>query len=301
MNGGKLLWLVDAVNITVDSLRKTSETLGLISDINIDDQLFKYGVRINPVLLQDIQSAMIPLTVSNGGKPQIVPAPWLYNPLLTPSPSHAISKNLNLVKGEFVSSIDTVNSQLKLNRTVLLSTSRYTKSDQVPVFVSLALVNQKPDPNAFNHSYLPVAVVEEGIFPSVFQNRMVPDEIESNNNKIKTESLPTKMVVVADGDLIKNKVRFKGTNPQALPLGYDELTKENFGNKDFILNAVNYLCDDEGWMNLRSRSYTLRLLDKNKKSNDATKWKIINIFIPLGLILLLALIIHLYRKITYTK
>ncbi len=301
MNGGKVLWLVDAVNITVDSLRKTSETIGLLSDLNINDQLFKYGVRINPVLLQDVQAAMIPISVADGNKPKIVPAPWLYNPLLIPQPQHSISKNLNVVKGEFVSSIDTVNSQLPLKRDILLRTSKFTKSDQVPVFVSLNFVNEKPKQKDFNQSYLPVAVIEEGIFPSVFQNRMVPKEININPKDIKSESTPTKIIVVADGDIIKNKVRFKSTNPQVLPLGYDELTKENFGNKDFILNAVNYLCDDEGWMNLRARSYTLRLLDKNKITNESFKWKLINMLLPLAFIFILALIVFIYRKISYSK
>ncbi len=301
MNGGKVLWLVDAVNVTVDSLRKTSETIGLYSDINLDDQLFKYGIRINPVLLQDVQASMIPVTVSDGGKPKIVPAPWLYNPLLTPLPQHSISKNLNVVKGEFVSSIDTVNSQLPLKRDILLQTSSYTKSDQIPVFVSLNFVNEKPVQKEFNQSHLPVALVEEGVFSSVFQNRMIPEGINTDSKKIKSESIPTKMIFVADGDIIKNKVRFKSTNPQILPLGYDELTKEDFGNKDFILNAVNYLCDDEGWMELRARSYTLRLLDKNKVSNESFKWKIINLLLPLIYILLIAVIVFIYRKIAYTK
>ncbi len=301
MNGGKILWLVDAVNITVDSLRKTSETIGLYSDINLDDQLFKYGIRINPVLLQDVQASMIPVTVSDGNKPKIVPAPWLYNPLLTPLPQHSISKNVNVVKGEFVSSIDTVNSQLPLKRDILLQTSRYTKSDQIPVFVSLNFVNEKPVQKEFNQSHLPVAVIEEGVFPSVFENRMVPKGINIDSKKIKSESIPTKMVFVADGDLIKNKVRFKNTNPQVLPLGYDELTKEDFGNKDFILNAVNYLCDDEGWMELRARSYTLRLLDKNKVSNESFKWKLINLLLPLLYIFLIAILVFIYRKMAYTK
>ena len=227
--------------------------------------------------------------------------PWLYNPLLIPQPQHSISKNLNVVKGEFVSSIDTVNSQLPLKRDILLRTSKFTKSDQVPVFVSLNFVNEKPKQKDFNQSYLPVAVIEEGIFPSVFQNRMVPKEININPKDIKSESTPTKIIVVADGDIIKNKVRFKSTNPQVLPLGYDELTKENFGNKDFILNAVNYLCDDEGWMNLRARSYTLRLLDKNKITNESFKWKLINMLLPLAFIFILALIVFIYRKISYSK
>lgn len=302
MKGGNILWFVDAVNITLDSLRRAGETIGLLSDMNIDDQLFKYGIRINPVLIQDIQSGMIPITIQRStGKNQIVPAPWLFNPLLIPQPEHPISKNMNVIEGEFSSSIDTVNSGLDLKRTVLLRTSRYTKTDQVPVFVSLSFVNEKPNRKVFNQSFLPVAIVQEGIFPSVFENRLIPDGINTNNLKIKYTSNPAKILVVADGDIIKNKVRFKDTNPQVLPLGYDDLTNQTFGNKDFILNAVNYLCDDEGWMNLRARNYQLRILDKSIIANESSKWKMINLLSPIVLLLLFAFTILTYRKIKYTK
>jgi ABC-2 type transport system permease protein len=302
MKGGRIMWLVDAVNITLDSLRKAGETIGLMSDLNIEDQLFKYGIRINPVLLQDIQAAMIPVSMSTKDqKPRIVPAPWLYNPLLIPQPDHPISRNMNVVQGEFVSFIDTVNSQLNLKRSVLLKTSRFTKADQVPIFVSLAFVNEKPDRKAFNQSFLPVSILQEGHFPSVFKNRLVPKNIKLGSNNIRTLSTPTKMIVIADGDIIKNRVRFKDTNPQVLPLGYDELTKQTFGNKDFLINAINYLCDDEGWMNLRARTYTLRLLDKNKITNESTKWKLINLLLPVLLLLLMGIGVMIYRKYTYSK
>ncbi len=301
MNGGRVMWLVDAVNVTLDSLRKSRETIGLMSDLNIEDQLFKYGVRINPVLIQDIQAAMIPITVSTGGQSRIVPAPWLYSPLLIPQPNHAISKNMNVVMGEFVSSIDTVNSQLDIKRTVLLRTSRYSKTEQVPVFVTLGFVNEKPDRRTFNKSFMPVSIIQEGIFNSVFENRLIPQDINPKPAEIKSKSIHTKMIVVADGDLIKNKVRFKTTNPKILPLGYDELTKQSFGNKDFILNAVNYLCDDDGWMDLRARSYTLRLLDKSKIAEDSFYWKIINVLLPVMLILIAGAIFTFYRKHKYTR
>ena len=301
MNGGRVMWLVDAVNVTLDSLRKSRETVGLMADLNIEDQLFKYGVRINPVLIQDIQASMIPMSVSTGGQPRIVPAPWLYSPLLIPQPNHAISRNMNVVQGEFVSSIDTVNSQLDIKRTVLLRTSRYSKTEQVPVFVSLAFVNEKPDRRTFTQSFMPVSIVQEGVFTSVFENRMVPENISPQPIDVKTKSEPTKMIVVADGDLIKNKVRFKNTNPRILPLGYDELTKQNFGNKDFILNAVNYLCDDAGWMNLRGRSYTLRLLDKNKVADESSFWKVVNMVLPLLLVLVLGVVVTFYRRYKFTR
>lgn len=301
MNGGRVLWLIDAVKLTLDSLRKSEETIGLYNDLNIDDQLFKYGIRINPVLIQDIQAGMIPIYLTSGGQQRIVPAPWLYNPLLIPQPNHPVSRNMNVIQGEFASPIDTVNDGLDIKRTVLLRTSRYTKTEQVPVFVSLAFVNEKPEQKAFNQSFLPVSIIQEGVFPSVFQNRMVPNAINLQGKKVKTESIPTKMIVIGDGDIIKNNVRFKETNPQILPLGYDELTKQTFGNKDFILNAVNYLCDDDGWMNLRARTYKLRLLNKNKISNEAFKWKIINLALPLILIILLGIGVSIYRKYKYTS
>ncbi len=302
MNGGKILWLVDAVNITLDSLRKAGETMGLYSDINIDDQLFKYGIRINPVLIRDVQCGMIPITVpGNDQQSQITPAPWLFNPLLIPRQDHPISRNMNVIQGEFTSSIDTVNPGLNLKRTVLLETSKYSRTDQVPLFVSLSFVNNKTRREDFNQSYLPAAVIEEGVFPSVFQNRLIPNQIDKSYTTIKQQSSPTQMIVIADGDLIKNKVHNKATNPQILPLGYDELTNQTFGNKDFIINAVNYLCDDNGWMELRSRSYKLRILDRSKVSDESLKWKLINIITPLVLLILFAISITLIRKFRYTR
>ncbi len=301
MKGGSVLWLVDAVNVTVDSLRKTGESIGLLSDYNIDDQLFKYGVRINPDLIEDIQAGMIPVSVAKPGQQQsIVPAPWLFNPLLQPQSSSEVTRNLNVVASEFVSSIDTVNTSLDIKRQVLLRTSQYSKLNQVPVFIALAMVNLKPDRAEFVHSYLPVAVAQEGKFKSIFENRLVPSNITPKPQVI-TESKNSKMIVVADGDIIKNKVRFKDTNPKILPLGYDEMTNQTFGNKDFIANAVNYLCDDEGWMQLRNRSYSLRLLDKSKIADNSLYWKLLNLLLPLFILLILAVLMFGYRKYRYRR
>lgn len=300
MHGGRILWMVDAVTVTLDSLTHTTSTMGLMSDFNIADQLFKYGVRINPNLIEDIQAAQIPInTASVGSAPKFVPAPWLFSPLLQPNDGHTISRNINLVKGEFVSSIDTVGEDLKLKRKVLLNTSRFTKIDPVPVFVSLALVNEQPKRNEFNNKFVPVAVAEEGIFPSVFQNRPVPASLSNNKNRLY-ESVPTRMVVVADGDLAKNPVRQRHTNPQIIPLGFDELSGQTFGNKDFVVNAVNYLSDDEGWLSLRSRNYALRLLDKEKLGSQATLWKVLNLAVPVSLVVLSGLFFVWTRRRKYS-
>ncbi len=301
MQGGRVMWLVDAINITVDSLRSSQQTIGLVSDFNIEDQLFKYGVRINPVAVQDLQAAMIPVTVTNrvGSQNKIIPAPWLYSPLLLPRQDNAITKNINPVRGEFVSTIDTVNSKLNVKRTVLLTTSKFSKVTQAPLFVTLAFINERPDKRTFNKRFMPVAIMEEGIFNSVFTNRNIPNSINPKPANIIQKSSDTKMIIIADGDIIKNKVRFKNTTPQILPLGYDELGKKIFGNKDFILNSINYLCDDDGWMYLRNRNYKLRLLDKNKITNQAQFYKIINVFVPLLCLAILALIVAIYRKKKY--
>ncbi len=295
MNGGRILYLIDAVNITLDSLRIQPQTIGLYNDVNLDDQLFRYGIRVNPVLVEDIQAGRILMNARPNGKPQLVPVPWLYSPLLAASPSHPISRNINLVRGDFTGTIDTIGSDLALERTVLLQTSQYTKVNSTPVFVSMADVNKQPQKEAFGQSFKPIAIIQEGIFPSVFQNRAVPRELASNV-KIKDSSVPTRMMVVADGDIIRNDVRFKSSNPRITPLGYDEGSQQVYGNKDFIVNAVNYLCDDDGWMQLRGRHLTLRLLDRAKLSQGTGFWKWINVGLPVMLVVFASLVFIWMRR-----
>lgn len=303
MRGGRVLWLVDAVNVTLDSLRRSTQTVGLATDLNISDMLFRYGIRINPVLLQDIQSAMIPINVSARGEtPRLVPVPWLFNPLLNTAMHHPVTRHVNVVKSEFVSSIDTVGAQSGLVKEVLLSTGRYTREMSVPVFITLALVNEKPEREDFRSAYIPVAVSLDGVFQSAFTNRLVPPGINIRPSEIKQYSEPTRMIVVADGDIIRNEVRLKHSgSPQVVPLGFDELSNQTFGNKQFILNAVNYLADDKGWMALRGRNYELRLLDRDKLASEINLWKTLNIVLPVILLLATGLIIPFWRRKRFSK
>lgn len=301
MNGGRLLYLIDAVNITLDSLRVEPETLGLYNDVNLDDQLFKYGIRVNPILVEDVQSGRILMNAKPNGQPQLVPVPWMYSPLLEGEVKHPISHNINLVRGDFTCTIDTVGSSLSLKRDVVLHTSKYTKTNGTPVFVSMADFNKKPVEAEFNQSYLPAAIVEEGVFPSVFQNRQAPKEINVNGNTIKNQSVSTKLMVVADGDIIRNEVRFKESNPRITPLGYDEGSQQVYGNKDFIVNAVNYLCDDDGWMQLRGRHLTLRVLDRAKLSKGTAMWKWLNVGLPVLIVILGSLIFAFIRQKKYGR
>ncbi|MCU4175125.1 gliding motility-associated ABC transporter substrate-binding protein GldG [Carboxylicivirga sp. N1Y90] len=301
MNGGRLLYLIDAVNVTLDSLRKQPQTIGLYNDVNLDDQLFRYGIRVNPVLVEDIQAGRILMNARPQGQAQLVPVPWLYSPLLAASSAHPISRNIQLVRGDFTCTIDTVGSNLALNRQVLLRTSQYTKLNGTPVFVNMSDVNKQPQQAEFNASYQPVAIIQEGVFPSVFQNRPIPKEFDDLTIKVKQSSENTRMMVVADGDIIRNEVRFKDSNPRITPLGYDEGSQQIYGNKDFIVNAVNYLCDDDGWMHLRGRHLTLRLLDKAKLSQGTAFWKWLNVGLPILLVIAGSITFIYIRKRRFGK
>jgi len=302
MKGGRILWMIDAVNVTLDSLTRSDQTIGFYNDLNINDLLFKYGFRVNPVLIEDIQAAMIPINVSPMGKaPKFVPAPWLFNPLLTPNNQSPISRNINVVKGEFVSYIDTVGENTGLKRTTLLSTSQFTKINLTPIPISLSMVNDKPKREEFNKKFLPVAIAAEGEFQSNFTNRMKPMGIIDTRDIPLSKSIKTRQVVIADGDIACNTVRFKQSRPQIIPLGFDEVSNQTYGNKQFIVNTIQYLANDEGWLELRSKSRVLRLLDKEKISSGTTLLKILNLLLPLLLIIIPGILFLIRRKARYGK
>jgi ABC-2 type transport system permease protein len=302
MKGGRILWLVDAVTMTLDSLRQSSNTIGILADFNIDDMLFRYGIRINPAVIEDIQSGVVPVNVSRPGEgSRIVPMPWLFNPLLATNPDHPVSRHVNVVKGDFCSYLDTVGDNPNISRTVLLRSSRFTKVNSTPVFASLATIHRQPDRAEFKHSFLPVSVLQEGVFESVFVNRSVPQGVKHAGTVVHS-SVPTRMIVVADGDIIKNDVRFRDSaNPKVIPLGFDEVTNQTFGNKQFLVNAVQYLTDDDGWMGLRNRSLALRLLDKEKIGSGTLQYKLIAVLLPLAVLALGGILFLWFRRIRYTR
>jgi ABC-2 type transport system permease protein len=295
MKGGKVMWFIDPVSINIDSFSK-GNTLANVAQLNIDDQLFRYGVRLNPVLVQDVQCALLPVNSSmSNGQPKFIPAPWMYYPLLSGIPVSPVSRNLNMVKTEFCGYIDTLETS-GLTKSVLLQTSKFTKVRSVPTFISLKEIKQTNNRDEFNKSNLPVAVLVEGQFSSVFKNRMRNVLKINGEYSYKESSVPTKMIVVADGDIIKNEVRQTPQGIMISPLGVDKYTSQNYGNKDFILNSVNYLTDDIGLMGLRSRELKLRLLDKAALSNNLLQWQLINVLLPLALLLIFGLGFAFYRK-----
>lgn len=291
MNGGKIIWLLDQMTIDMDSLSVENTNVAIAKELNLDDLLFHYGVRINFNLLMDLQAAPIPIVTGYvGNQPQQNLFPWYFYPLITSSSTHPIVHNLNAVKLEFTSSIDSVESP-GIRKTVLLSTSQYSKKLNAPVRVSLNILQQEPEPKQFNNPGMPVAMLLEGKFTSNFKNR-VPETIASSKEiNFKTTGKETKMIVIADGDAIASHVSKKGS---VYPLGYDRFTGMEYGNKNFLLNCVDYLLDDSGLMSLRSKEFKIRLLDKEKSQKASLKW--INLLTPVITVVLFGIIYYLMRK-----
>jgi ABC-2 type transport system permease protein len=297
MNGGGVLWLIDAIRIDLDSLEQTGETVGLIEQLNLDDQLFKYGVRINPNLIQDIQCAMITIkTALVGQQPQYLPAPWLYFPLLIPSDDNPVSKNINLVRSEFANVLDTVGGGGKLAKTILLQSTKDTRVVNSPILIRLEDIRDPPPEREFNKSFQPVAVLLEGEFESVFKNRIIRQFFKDQEVEFRDYSVPNRMIIISDGDIIRNEVSIRADRIIPLPLGQDRLTQQTFGNKDFILNAIHYLVEETGLVEIRSRELTLRLLDSKKIKNERLKWQLINTVLPVLILVLFGLLNWYLRK-----
>ncbi len=300
MNGGKVLWLIDVVKISLDSLINGS-TIALYDPLNLEDQLFRYGVRLNPNLVKDIQCHVIPVNRGlMGGQTNWQFVPWYYYPVVAPVNEHPITRNLNMIIIEFANVIDTVGENKEVQKSVLLTTSPYSTTVNVPVKVSLSETDQRPDEGKYVKSFQPLGVLMEGKFESVFRNRPLPDVISDRPIQFRPFSDHTKMIVISDGDIIKNDVVVSPNGPIIGQLGYDKYTSQLFGNKEFILNSINYLTDQEGLMELRGREFKLKLLDRKKTHEEALKWKLINLVLPVLVIILFGVLFTIARREIYS-
>ena len=292
MNGGKSLWLIDAVAMEKDSLYNATGTNYAVSrDLNLTDFFFKYGIRINPYMVSTLYSAPITLAMGEGSQSQFQHLKWPYSPLARSSSNHPIVNNLNLVKFDFANQIDTLKNNL--DKTILLETAPLTKLEGTPKEVSLELVTQDQNPQTFDKGNQTLAVLLEGEFNSVYSNRVKPFKLEKNLNK----SIPSKMIVIADGDVIKNDV----TRNVPQELGFDRWTGQTYGNKEFLLNAVNYLLDDNGLINIRSKEIAVAFLNQEKITSEKTKWQLINILLPLILLTAFGFVFNYLRKKKYAS
>ena len=299
MRGGKVMWLIDGANVNTDSLSNNGITFALAQELNLEDQLFIYGVRVNMNIVQDIVAQEIPVVVADGSSHSTL-APWLYYPLANPSPNHAITRNLNPVWLRYASDIDTVGRDSGIRKSVLLQTSEFSRTRSLPTMISLGEVEHMPEPQQFNKPYRITAVLLEGKFPSVFRSRNARSLFPELQEKQPEKSVETKMVVVSDGDIARNDVRntTRGLAPSN-PLGFDQYTRETFANKEFLVNVLNYLTDDAGLMNLRNREFKLRLLNKQKVNDEQLKWQLINLALPMLLLLTGGLAYNRWRRYRY--
>ncbi len=297
MKGGKVLWLIDKMQISMDSLMASNTNVALPLELNLDDQLFNYGVRINNDLLMDLQAAPIPVVTGYvGNQPKQDLFPWYYFPLLTPQSKHPVVNNLNAIKAEFISSLDTIETN-SVKKTILLTSSEFSRVQMPPARVSLNILESEPDPKLFNKKQIPVAVLLEGNFRSAFRNR-IPQEIrDSPEIDYSENSAFTKMIVISDGDIIASHVSKRGT---IFPLGFDRYTQQNYGNKNFILNCMDYLLDETGILELRGKEFKMRMLDPTKVK-DAGMLKWMNVILPVLLIAVYGLIRNAMRRRKYAK
>lgn len=287
VNGGKSIWLVDQVAMEMDSILAGGGTgFALPRELNLKDFFFKYGVRINPVLVNDLYFTQIVLATGEGNDSQFDPVPWYYNPMVFSKNNHPINTNIEAVRYQFTSPMDILENDY--DKTVLLQSSPLSKTDGTPRQISLDILNNPPDQETYTPGNMPLAVLIEGDFVSMYKNRVKPLKLQ---NTIE-EGTANKMIVISDGDVIKNQLR----NGRPLELGYDKWTSSFYGNKEFLVNCTNYLLDNAGLINIRSKKVSIPLLDVKKIATEKTKWQIINIGVPVILTLLFGVFFSYYRK-----
>lgn len=296
VNGGKTMWLIDQVNMEMDSLMQTGENLAFPRDLNLNDMFFKYGIRIKPDLIKDVMATPIALaTGEQGSATQYTQYPWMFSPMIYPDENtkNPIVSNLDGMKFEFASPIELLNNSIK--KTVLLQSSPYSKLIGTPSEIKLSMVEERPEQKEFTGGgKYPVAVLLEGQFHSVFENRV----LAFKDNTFKNSGKENKMIVISDGNVIKNQL---DKNYQPLELGYDKWTNNLYGNKEFLLNCVNYLLDENGLINIRSKEVSLPILDKEKVYTDYTLSQIITVGLPLAILLVFGILFTYLRKRKYAR
>lgn len=298
MKGGKLVWALDQVDAELDNLQSKGQMMVSNRDLNLDDMLFEYGARVNYNLIADLNCATIPVASGMPGQQtQLDMAPWLYYPILNADTASSLVKNLDGIRTEFVSTVDTI-SVPNIKHQVLFQTSAYHKIFETPKMLSLQFLNEQPSLEDYLTNIKPVAVLLTGSFKNVFLNRPIPEGIKEDYN-LPSNSKVTKMIVIGDGDVFSNQV--SKTDQSPFPLGVDRFSQQNYGNKSFLLNIADDFTDENNLISLRNKEIKLRLLDQTLLRTEKTKWQLINSVLPLVLLICFAIFQHYYRKYKYTK
>lgn len=295
------MFLMDRVSVSLDSLQNREMFIPGTYDQNLDDMLFKYGARVNQDLVLDLECTRIALAVGQlGNKPQLELFPWYYHPAVSPRSNHPIVKNLDRIDFRFPSSIDTIKTSVPIQKDILLTTSRYTRYQLIPVQLSFEILRYEPDPSKFNKEPRNLAVLLSGEFPSLYKGKVSASMMEGLKQldmTYKESSEPTSILVVSDGRIIKNPVNRE--TEQYNSLGFNRFENYKFANKDFLINAVEYMLDERGVLEARNRDVKLRLLDSVRAKQEKTKWQLINIVLPILLLLIGGIGFDQYRKRKY--
>lgn len=295
MRGGAVLWAVNGVRFSEQVLQSDGFTPILPLEVGLTDMLFRYGVRVNPALVQDIQCLPIPVNVSNDpSQPNLQPMPWTYAPLLLTSQGSPVTKNMGQVMSTFVSPVDAVGGEDGIEKRVLLATSTASRVTATPGEVDLNDLN--PDMNAFQYQYVPVAVSMEGVFNSAYAHRMVPEGIETDEPILKT-SHKTRQIVIGSSSVLLNEIQ----KNQALPMGYDRYSGMQFSNRDFAANALLWLTDSEGLISLREKSVALRLLNDKRAHDQRAQVQAVSTILPVAILAIIGGIVFVIRKRKYEK
>ena len=293
MRGGAVLWALNGVRFSEQVLQSEGFTPIVPLDLGLTDMLFRYGVRVNPALVQDVQCLPIPVNVSSDpSQPNLQPMPWTYAPLLLTSQGSPITKNMGQVMSTFVSPIDAVGGEDGIEKRILLATSTASRVTATPGEVNLNDMN--PDLNAFQYQYVPIAVSMEGSFSSAFAHRMVPEGVDTDE-PIRKSSPRTRQVVIGSGSILLNEMQ----KNQALPMGYDRYSGMQFSNRDFAANAVLWLTDGEGLISLREKSVVLRLLNDKRAHDERAKVQAISVILPIAILALIGGTVFVVRKRKY--
>lgn len=301
MSGGKILWLIDGTYFSRADLENNGQTASIKNDHNLDDLLFNYGLRINSNIIQDLQSTSIYVTSGEEGTTNYIEQPWYYSLLLLPSINNTITKDISLIKGSFASSIDILSNSTDIKKDVLLTSSAHAHIAEVPELITIDLSHITPNNIYFNQSFIPVAVSLEGRFKSAFTNRMIPDSINTNEETFKTISEKTKMIVISTSDIIRNDIIGHENQTQVLPMGYDRVSEKQYGNREFIVNAVNWLTNEDDLLSIRSKSQQIRLLNKQLIYEKRNVYALLNIIVPIVFCLFVFGVCYMYRKRKYEK
>jgi len=304
MNGGHVIFLVDPLVVSLDSISQNRNYIPPPYYLGLDPLLFKLGARINPNLVLDLQCTRIPMVVGmQGDKPQTELFPWYYHPLISSTSDHPITKGLDRIQLEFPGSIDTIQTATSIKKTILLTSSEYSRIQLTPVRLNFEILREEPDPKLFNKGPQPFAVMLEGAFQSMYQNRLSPEQLDVLKRaglSYKASGDSAKVMVVTDGDIIKNLVN--SSSGEIAPLGFNKYENTSFtGNRDFLLNAIEYMLDQSGVLEARSKDIKLRLLNAVKAREEGMKWQLINILGPLALVFLIGLVYQVMRKRKFAR